>query len=133
MWARWGHNINEDSIVLRVRYGLFDALLTGDIGFPAELALRGRIGRVDVLKVGHHGSNESTGDEWLEELAPSAAIVSVGTNRYGHPTAGAIERLGRHGVSIWRTDREGHITIRTDGHSFSVTGKGRRESGTAVP
>ena len=132
-WAQWGHNINEDSIVLLVRFGRFEALLTGDIGLPAELALRGRIGRVDVLKVGHHGSNGSTGEEWLEELAPSTAIVSVGRNKYGHPAAGAIERLDRHGVSIWRTDREGHITIRTDGRAFSVTGRGRKESGVAVP
>jgi len=132
-WAQWGHDINEDSIVLLVRYGRFEALLTGDIGLPAELALRGRIGRVDVLKVGHHGSNGSTGEEWLAELAPSTAIVSVGRNKYGHPAAGAIERLDRHGVSIWRTDREGDITIRTDGRAFSVTGRGRRESWVAVP
>ena len=131
-WAQWGQDINEDSIVLLVRYGQFDALLAGDIGFPAELALRGRIGRVEVLKVGHHGSKGSTGDGWLEELAPSIAIVSVGRNRYGHPAAEALERLDQHGVSIWRTDREGHITIRTDGRTFTVTGRGRRESGAAV-
>ena len=118
--------------MLLIRYGQFEALLAGDIGFPAELALRGRIGRVEVLKVGHHGSDGSTADEWLEELAPSTAIVSVGTNRYGHPSAGAIERLDRHGVSVWRTDREGHITIRTDGHYYSVTGRGRREARAVV-
>ncbi len=132
-WAQWGHDINEDSIVLLVRYGGFEALLTGDIGLPAELALQGRIGRVDVLKVGHHGSKGSTGEEWLEELAPSTAIISVGLNRYGHPAAGVIERLDRHGVSVWRTDHEGDVTIRTDGRTFSVIGRGRQELLTAVP
>ena len=132
-WEEWGHDINEDSIVLLVRYGDFEALLTGDIGLPAELALQGRIGRVDVLKVGHHGSNGSTGEEWLEELAPSTAIVSVGNNRYGHPAAAVIERLERHGVSVWQTDQEGHITIRTDGRTFTVAGSKRHEARAVGP
>ena len=75
------------------------------------------VGPVDLLKVGHHGSASATSDEWLDELAPHDAVISVGRrNTYGHPTPDVLERLARHGVAIFRTDRNGTITFSTDGH-----------------
>jgi len=112
---------NENSIVLRVRFGAFDALLTGDIGWPAESALVERMGPVEVLKVGHHGSAGSTRPPWLAAVRPKAAIVSVGTNRYGHPAPVVLERLGAAGATVYRTDRGGTVTIRSDGRYFEVT------------
>jgi competence protein ComEC len=91
------------------------------------------VGSVEVLKVGHHGSNGSTGGAWLEELAPRVSVVSVGTNRYGHPTADVLERLRSHGSSVWRTDVLGPITISTDGHEVRVSARGRKESLSASP
>jgi competence protein ComEC len=128
LWAGWGTDLNEDSIVLLVEYGRFQALLGGDAGLPVEAALHGRVGSVEVLKVGHHGSRGATGEAWLQELRPIAAVVSVGENRYGHPSPEALGRLAAAGVEIWRTDREGTISISTDGDSFTV--RARRGSVT---
>ena len=122
-WREWGDDVNEDSIVLRVEYGAFTALFTGDAGLPTEAHLAGRIGPVDLLKVGHHGSRGATGDAWLRELDPRATVVSVGQNRYGHPSPEALARIGRSGADLWRTDDEGTITVTTDGISMTIRGK----------
>ena len=128
-WAEWRLDLNEDSAVLLVEYGGFRALLTGDAGLRAEARLRGRVGRVAVLKVGHHGSRSATGQAWLEELRPAVAVVSSGAgNRYGHPHPDVLARLAGRGISVWRTDREGTISVWTDGREMEVTGRGRRGS-----
>jgi len=124
-WAGWGTDVNDDSVVLLVEYGAFRALLVGDAGLPVEAALHARIGHVDLLKVGHHGSRTSSGDAWLTELAPTLAVISVGTNNYGHPSPGVLERLGAHHAAVWRTDREGTISVATDGRVVRVTGRQR--------
>ena len=120
-WTGWGEDLNEDSLVLLVEYGAFQALFAGDAGFPAEAEMRGRTRRVDLLKVGHHGSRGSTGDEWLDSLQPRAAVISVGqNNKYGHPSAQTLDRLLRHRVAVWRTDRDGAVTVITDGRKMTV-------------
>jgi competence protein ComEC len=119
--------VNEDSLVLLVEFGRFRALFAGDAGFRAEARMQARprrpIGPVDLLKVGHHGSRGSTGDTWLGELRPRAAVVSVGLNSYGHPTPEALGRLARHGVPLWRTDLDGTITVSTDGRVMRISGR----------
>ena len=66
------------------------------------------------------------GDAWLSELAPRAAVISVGArNRYGHPSPEALERLRRHDADLWRTDQDGTITAVTDGHTMTLRA-GRR-------
>jgi competence protein ComEC len=120
-WPGWGEDLNEDSLVLLVEYGAFQGLFAGDAGFPAEAEMRGRTRRVDFLKVGHHGSRGSTGDEWLDSLQPRAAVISVGqNNKYGHPSRETLDRLLRHRVAIWRTDRDGAVTVITDGKQMTV-------------
>jgi competence protein ComEC len=119
-WRALEVRTNENSVVLRVTYGAFDALLTGDIGFPAESALAGRVGRVELLKVGHHGSAGSSGSAWLDAVAPRVAVISVGPNGFGHPSPAALARLAAHRVTVYRTDRGGMVTIRSDGRYFSV-------------
>ncbi|MEO8294302.1 MAG: DNA internalization-related competence protein ComEC/Rec2 [Gemmatimonadota bacterium] len=121
-WAEWGADLNEDSVVLLVRYRGFEALFTGDAGLEAEPLLARRVGRVDVLKVGHHGSRGASGDSFLDRLAPKAAVISVGTNTYGHPAPETIGRLARHRIPTWRTDQEGDVTVTTDGRTMSVCG-----------
>jgi competence protein ComEC len=119
-WTGWGNDVNEDSLVLLVEYGEFQALFAGDAGFPAESAMAGRLRRVDLLKVGHHGSRGSTGDAWLDALAPVVAVISLGRNDYGHPAPATLERLRAHGIAVHRTDREGTITVTTDGRAMTV-------------
>jgi competence protein ComEC len=119
-WAGWGEDVNEDSLVLLVEFGEFQALFAGDAGFPAEAEMAGRTRRVDLLKVGHHGSRGSTGDTWLDSLAPAIAVISLGRNDYGHPAPATLERLRAHRVAVHRTDREGTITVTTDGRRMTV-------------
>jgi competence protein ComEC len=119
-WAGWGEDVNEDSVVLLVRYGGFEALFTGDAGFAAEEVLRGRVRSVDLLKVGHHGSRGSTGAELLDSLRPLAAVISVGRNDYGHPAPETLARLGSRRVPVLRTDRDGAVSVTTDGTTMSV-------------
>ncbi len=111
---------NENSVVLRVRYRGFSALLMGDAGTSVERRLAGSVGPVDLLKVGHHGSAGSTGDAWVQALRPRVAVISVGRNRYGHPDPGVLARLARHGARVFRTDRGGTVTVRSDGRYFEV-------------
>ncbi|MBS1241737.1 MAG: hypothetical protein H6R40_1164, partial [Gemmatimonadetes bacterium] len=132
-WAGWEEDLNEDSVVLLVEYRAFRALLTGDAGLPVERRLRGRVGHVDVLKAGHHGSRTATGPEWLAELAPSAVVVSVGRNRYGHPATATLARIAAVRAALWRTDREGTVTVRTDGTRVRVEGRSRHQEFEAGP
>jgi competence protein ComEC len=122
-WARWHEDLNDDSVVLLVRYGAFEAVLAGDLGVRAESLLAGRVGRIDLLKVGHHGSATSSGVPWLHELLPKAAIVSVGPNRYGHPSPGTLQRLAAAGSEVWRTDREGTVSVTVQDSSMTVRGR----------
>jgi competence protein ComEC len=119
-WVRDEFEPNENSIVIHLRYGCFDALLAGDAGARVERELRPTVPRVEVLKVGHHGSAGSTTADWLAALQPQVAVISVGPNRYGHPAPDVLERLAARDVAVRRTDRGGTVTIRTDGRYYSV-------------
>jgi competence protein ComEC len=127
-WPGWGEDVNEDSVVLLVEYGAFQALFAGDAGFPAEAAVRPELAGVDLLKVGHHGSRGSSGDEWLDALRPRLAVISVGRNEYGHPAPATLARLAAHGIAVRRTDRDGTVTVTTDGVRMQVrAGQGAAE------
>ena len=121
LWLRLPLDVNDHGVVLRVTYETVHLLFQADAGLPVEGRLAGTVGRVDLLKVGHHGSRTATSDEWLDELAPREAVISVGrNNHYGHPAPQVLERLARHGVAVFRTDRNGTITFSTDGHGARV-------------
>jgi competence protein ComEC len=106
---------NGVSVVLEVRYGAFSALLTGDAPAAVEADLLPRVlsPRVQVLKVGHHGSRTSTSPELLERVAPDLAVISVGRrNRFGHPHAEVVRRLEAEGARVLRTDQHGIVSIK---------------------
>jgi competence protein ComEC len=109
---------NEISAVVRLRYGAFTALLTGDVGTGVEEELTAAYGeslRAQVLKAGHHGSRTSTGDALLDAARPELVVVSAGRrNRYGHPAPEVMERLRERGIAVARTDREGTISIHVE-------------------
>lgn len=116
-------DVNEMSIVLMWSYGKFRALFTGDAGKWAEdkMLERGAVLKADVLKVGHHGSHYSTSSAFLAAVRPSVGVISVGAhNDYGHPAAETLRKLKKAGVTVYRTDRRGDITISTDGRTWSV-------------
>lgn len=107
---------NDASVVVRLVYGEFQALLTGDAPVEVERALVRRYGRgleADVLKVGHHGSRTSTSPELLAATGASVALISAGRgNRYGHPNQVVLDRLDSAGLTVVRTDRDGSIVVR---------------------
>lgn len=113
---------NEISMVLKVEYGEFEALLTGDLPQTAEMEILNTVGQCDVLKVGHHGSASSTGEALLQTVQPQVALISCGiNNRYGHPGKDVLERLEAVGSQIFVTAEEGAITVKTDGENIRVT------------
>ena len=115
-WVDPTAGVNDQSLVLLVDFGRFEALLTGDVSAAIEegLALPEH-DRVEMLKVGHHGSRTSSGGAFLERLRPELAVISVGArNRYGHPDPGVLGRLVASGAYILRTDRDGDVRIRAE-------------------
>jgi competence protein ComEC len=110
---------NDLSVVLRVAYGDFSVLLTGDATTLVEERLVERYGpalAADALKVAHHGSITSTTPPFLAAAAPTHAFISSGRgNRYGHPHPMVMERLAAADIRIFRTDRHGSIVLRADG------------------
>jgi competence protein ComEC len=114
---------NDDSLVLRIRYGRRSFLLCGDVERPIERRMLDdkEITHADVLKVAHHGSKTSSTEEFLDAVQPAFAVISAGfENSYGHPTADVLNRLEEHRAMVLRTDRAGLITIRTDGNKIEV-------------
>ena len=106
---------NERSLVLRLVYGGFSALLTGDAGLPAEKAMTngGEPLPAHILKVGHHGSRSSTGPDFIQAVQPEIAVIQVGENRYGHPAEDVLATLA--GRLVLRNDLQGRIHVRSDG------------------
>ena len=114
---------NDDSVVLMLKYGETEILLTGDIEAKTErrIILNGADLDSDILKVAHHGSKTSTIEEFLYEVSPQVAIIQVGAkNRYGHPTQEVLSRLENFGVKLYRTDVDGDIKIISDGKNYQV-------------
>jgi competence protein ComEC len=114
---------NNDSLALRVTYGQRSLLLTGDMEKPMERnALAGAEPlHADILKVGHHGSNTSSIDPFLDAVSPRFAVISDGfENTFRHPHPKVLERLAAHHARVLRTDQDGLITVRTDGRRISV-------------
>ena len=109
-----GTDSNAQSVVLLVRYGEFEALLTGDAPVAVEEAILDDLpSDLEVLKVGHHGSNTSTSPLLLAQTSPEVAVISVGgRNRYGHPHSDVLYRIIESGARILRTDLSGDIVIR---------------------
>jgi len=124
-WPGEGRDLNEDSLVLELRYGEFTALLAGDAGISAESAYLGALTSIDLLKVGHHGSRTATGPALLRATHPAVGVLSLGVNTYGHPAPETLARLTAAHVAVWRTDREGAVTLTTDGRTFRMRSRDR--------
>lgn len=110
--------VNEHSAVLLLEFGEFQMLYTGDIGKETELKLSDRLEDIEVLKIAHHGSKNSTDSRFLLQTKPEYAMISCGINNlYGHPHQETLETLGVYPIKTLRTDRNGAITIDVDGYN----------------
>lgn len=122
---------NDDSIVLELRWGDVSLVLPGDIGRGVEETIGERFepAALRVLKAAHHGSASSSSEPWLARLRPVVAIVSAGRhNPFGHPAPSVLTRYESIGSLVYRTDRDGAISIDTDGSELVVrTGNGRSD------
>jgi competence protein ComEC len=111
---------NEGSVVLKLLAGEVTALFAGDIGEKTEKLLAGILSPVDILKIPHHGSKYSSSVNFLNFLQPRLAVIEVGKNSYGHPTAEVLSRLAQIGASIYRTDLDGRVTIEVLGGKLQI-------------
>lgn len=123
----WDVGSGENSgLVILASQDTFDLLVTGDLDMEGENALAQQLElpQVEVLVAGHHGSAKSSGETLLREIAPEAAVFSVGPNSYGHPTQEAMDRCAAAGARLWRTDLEGTITVQVldaeEGANFQI-------------
>lgn len=115
---------NDTSIVLRVDFGDTSFLFTGDMETAAEYDLIAAGAPLDatVLKVGHHGSNTSSSYQFLREVMPDYAVISVGEgNSYGHPTDAVLSRLRDEEATVYRTDMQGTVIAVSDGTQVTFT------------
>lgn len=116
-------DLNDSSIVIKLIYGANKFLLTGDASEKIETGLLsgGADLTADVLKVAHHGSEFSSGEEFLARVSPKIAVVQVGKeNDFGHPNLRIIKRLERLAAKIYRTDERGTIRLISDGKEIKA-------------
>lgn len=113
--------LNNNSIVAKIIYKNFSILLTGDIEKIAEKQIlyeyqnRKEMLKSNCLKIAHHGSQSSSTEEFLNAVTPKISLIGVGEqNKFGHPNIEVIERLKLIGTKIYRTDKDGEITIIID-------------------
>ncbi len=116
---------NEMSYVIKAVYGETSVMLTGDAEKRSEADIVEKWSadalKCDILKVGHHGSDSSTTEEFLNALDPEIAVISCGEgNKYGHPHDEVVERLQAKGITVYRTDTQGSIIFKTDGNNFTL-------------
>jgi competence protein ComEC len=121
-WERQGVR-NDDSIVLELLWRDVSIVLTGDIGADVEQEIAPQFlpSPLRVIKVPHHGSLTSSSSAFVRALAPQVAIVSVGrSNHFGHPAPAVLQRYEEAHAAVFRTDRDGAVTVDTDGTSLDV-------------
>src|SRR3989344_7475228 len=114
--------VNESGIAMMLQSEGTKALFTADIGLPAEQVLMEKQYDLaaDILKVGHHCSRFSSGENFIANVRPLVSVIGVGKNSYGHPTARVLETLELAGSRVYRTDENGTIKIPLGAESEGV-------------
>lgn len=112
---------NENSIITLISDKDFDELFMGDAGIEAFERIKNYLpGKVEVLKVGHHGAKNSVNQSFLDRINPEIAIISTGLNNYGHPNGVTLDILEKHKVKVLRTDRQNAIDIKENNNSYKI-------------
>ena len=120
--------LNNNALVCKLSYISFSILFTGDIEEIAEKMILEKyknnleLLKVDVLKVAHHGSATSSIEEFLNVVRPEIALIGVGEdNSFGHPSDNVLERLKSFNCKIYRTDKNGEISINVKANKLLIT------------
>ena len=125
--------MNDKSGMLKLVYGNTSFLFTGDAGLKSEkyyLQNYSDFLRSNVLKVGHHGSKTSSGENFLHAVNPDYAVISAGVmNKFKHPSPEIIDRLIKNDVQVLRTDQIGGILLQSDGYTIKNINWKKEESG----
>lgn len=109
----YNNDENDNSLVLKLSYNGTDIFFGGDIGKEIERELEGSIGEMDIVKVSHHGSRNSSSEEFIKEASPRFAVFSAGRNNpYGHPAERVVTGYAGEGAKILRTDRMNDIVLK---------------------
>lgn len=115
-------DLNSTSIIIKMIFGNYSYLFTGDTTSEIEKLIFKENIDVDVLKVAHHGSKTSSSLEFLQKVTPSYAIISVGKNNsYNHPSTTTINRLKKYTNNIYLTSELGTILLTSDGQKINIS------------
>jgi competence protein ComEC len=124
----YGHYLNNNSLVLKLHYGKFQMLFTGDMEAAAEYQVMGNYPKadlhVDVLKVAHHGSRTSSTWDWLNTVKPTWGVISCGGDpvKFKHPDPKVLSTYNYLGIKVVTTKQNGDLLITTDGNGYDVHG-----------
>jgi len=113
---------NDYSICAKVSFGTVDLMFTGDATSSVEKALitEGYDLDIEIFQAGHHGSDTSNSEEFLEAMSPESIVISCGMkNKYNHPVESVIEMYEKMNITVYRTDEAGTIVMTTDGTNYS--------------
>nr|WP_303652836.1 ComEC/Rec2 family competence protein [Paludisphaera mucosa] len=129
---------NDNSVGVRLQYGGFSMILTGDSEPPSRNwwleNCPDLLRDCSVLKLAHHGSHNGTDAPWLDMLKPELAVVSLGAgNSYGHPHSETLELLKRDRIPLVRTDEWGTISLVSDGSTWNLVSSSMLARRKAAP
>lgn len=115
---------NDYSPIMKLTFGNTSYMFTGDAEAHAEQEVVAKYPKnldADVLKFGHHGSSTSSTEEFVEAVSPEYGVISCGVdNKYGHPHRETLQTIDTHGIKAYRTDKQGQITITSDGNTINI-------------
>lgn len=117
-------DFNNYSPIIKLTYGNKSFIFTGDAEKEVEKEVVKKYSnelKADVIKFGHHGSSTSSTKDFMEVIAPEYGIISCGVdNSYGHPHRETLDIINKMGIKAYRTDKQGQITITSDGNSINI-------------
>ncbi len=121
---------NDSSTSIIIRIGEIEVFLAGDLSSKYEELLQDKfsITNIDILKISHHGSKNSSSFEYLYKTNPKLAIIPVGKNSYGHPSNQVLEHLNKLNIKFLRTDREGDVNIRVKKENLEINTENTKNS-----
>jgi len=121
-YAMYDLALNNSSLVIKLLYENVSFLFTGDIEKEIEKHMvdKGIDLKADIIKVAHHGSDTSSTLEFIKEVNPKAAVISVGKNNFGHPSPAVLKAYGDFGIPVFRTDESGAILVFSDGKKIWI-------------